>query len=86
MSPSRPNTGVATAADSNVAVIAHDALDALVCNKFGNTGINGTINVCINATLMPAAGQHRDQYGGVSRGSGRRRRGGLLTTHPPNVH
>jgi hypothetical protein len=38
-----------------VAVIAHDALDALVCNRFGNSGINGTISVCINDTPIPAA-------------------------------
>jgi hypothetical protein len=55
MSPSRPNTGVATAAVNNVAVMAHDALDGLAFSSFGSSGINGMMSVCIKDTLMPAA-------------------------------
>ena len=38
MSPSRPNTGVATAAVSSVAVIAHDALAGLVFSSVRQFG------------------------------------------------
>lgn len=55
MSPRRPNTGVATAAVSRVTVIVHDALDGLVCNSIGSSGMSGIISVCVNDTLMPAA-------------------------------
>ena len=55
MSPSLPNTGVATAAVNSVAVMAHDALEGLAFNSFGSSGINGMISVCIRETLIPAA-------------------------------
>ena len=55
MSPSRPNTGVVTAAVSSVTVIAHDALAGLVCSSVGSSGISGIISVCISDTLIPAA-------------------------------
>ena len=53
MSPSLPTTGVATAATSSVAVITHDALDALVLSSFGSSGISGITNVCINDMQVP---------------------------------
>ena len=55
MSPSRPNTGVAIAAVSSVAVIAHDALAGLVFSSVGSSGSIGMISVCISDTPMPAA-------------------------------
>ncbi len=55
MSPSRPNTGVATAAVNSVAVIAHDALDGAVSNRTGSSGRIGMMSVCISDTLTPAA-------------------------------
>jgi hypothetical protein len=45
MSPSRPNTGVATAAVSSVAVTAHDASDGLASRSFGSSGISGMMSV-----------------------------------------
>jgi len=55
MSPSRPNTGVATAAVNSVTVIAHDALVGLVSSSLGSSGTRGMIRVCISDTLIPAA-------------------------------
>ena len=43
MSPSRPNSGVATAAVSSVAVMAQDALAGPVRNRVGSSGISGTL-------------------------------------------
>ena len=54
MSPSLPNTGVATAAVSSVAVTAHDASDGLASSSFGSSGISGMMSVCIRETLIPA--------------------------------
>ena len=53
MSPSLPKTGVATAATSSVAVIAHDALEAFVFSSVGSSGISGITSVCINDMQMP---------------------------------
>ncbi len=55
MSPNRPNTGVATAAVSRVAVIAQEASAAPTLSIRGSSGITGTISVCISDTAMPAA-------------------------------
>ena len=54
ISPRRPNTGVATAAVSRVAVMAHDAFDGLVSSSLGSAGITGMISVCISETPIPA--------------------------------
>jgi hypothetical protein len=55
MSPSRPSTGVLTAPASSVAVIAQEVLPALACSRAGNSGISGTMRVCMSATTMPAS-------------------------------
>lgn len=54
MSPSRPATGVATAAASRVAVITQEAFDAEVSNSFGSSAISGTTRVWVSAATMPA--------------------------------
>jgi len=54
MSPSRPATGVATAADSRVAVITQDAFEAVVFSRLGSVPISGTTRVCMSAATMPA--------------------------------
>jgi hypothetical protein len=55
ISPSRPKTGMPTAAASSVEVTAQDAFASLVCSSDGNSGRIGTSRVCISETTMPPA-------------------------------
>ena len=86
MSPSRPNTGVATAAVSSVAVIAHDALDGLVFNSFGSSGISGMMSVCISETLMPAADSTAIENAGMRRDVGAEGAADAVTTHGADMY
>lgn len=54
MSPSRPATGVETAAARRVAVMTQEALDAEVSKRVGSCAISGTTSVCVRAATMPA--------------------------------
>ncbi len=53
-SPSLPNSGVATDAESRKPVSSHAAQAALVSNSRCRTGSAGTIIVCWSANAMPA--------------------------------
>ncbi|CAM5270203.1 hypothetical protein SAURM35S_05668 [Streptomyces aurantiogriseus] len=53
MSPSRPVTGVATAAASSVAVMAQELLDGEAPRSFGRSGTIGITRDCISENTIP---------------------------------